>query len=242
MSQDRVSVIIATYNRFVYVRNAIESVRRQTHKNVEIIVVNDRSTQPEYYTHDWAADGVIIVHLEQNTRALFGHACAGYVRTVGASRATGAYLAFCDDDDVWLPHKLETQIAAMKAHGAAMSCTEGYIGAGVYDPSKTYMRYNSEHYHSQLVHIYKSSTQPTALDSGFPTIWTSAFLGVHNCVITSSVVMAKDVFERIGGMKNVRNGHEDYACWKAALVHTDCVYVSDPLVYYDACHGEGTNH
>jgi glycosyltransferase involved in cell wall biosynthesis len=241
-TQDRVSVVIATYNRFVYVRKAIESVRRQTHGNVEIIMVNDRSTQPEYYTHNWTDEGVTMVHLEQNTRALFGHACAGYVRTVGAARATGTYIAFCDDDDVWLPDKLEKQLAAMKAHGAAMSCTEGYYGTGVYDPVRTYPRYNSEYYRDQLVHIYKSSAHTAALDSGFPTIWTRAFMGVHNCVITSSVVMAADLFERIGGMKNVRNGAEDYGCWKAALEHTDCVYVHEPCVYYDSRHGEGTNH
>ena len=45
----KVSVIIPSYNRFHYLMNAIKSVENQTYKNIEIIVVNDGSTQKEYY-------------------------------------------------------------------------------------------------------------------------------------------------------------------------------------------------
>ena len=49
----KVSVIIPTYNRFKYLLNAIESVVNQTHKDIEVIVVNDCSTEEEYYSFDF---------------------------------------------------------------------------------------------------------------------------------------------------------------------------------------------
>ena len=50
---DKVSVVIPTYNRFKYLLNAIISILTQTYKNIEIIVVNDGSTEDEYYKYDF---------------------------------------------------------------------------------------------------------------------------------------------------------------------------------------------
>lgn len=85
---DKVSVIIPTYNRFRYLMNTIRSVQAQTYTNLEIIVVNDRSTEPEYYTHDW--NDIRIIHLDRNSKELFGHACpGGFQRNYGMEIATG---------------------------------------------------------------------------------------------------------------------------------------------------------
>ena len=62
-----VSVIIPTFNRFRLLLHTIQSVKDQTHKNIEIIVVNDCSTEKEYYEYNWKENGVIIVHLEKNS-------------------------------------------------------------------------------------------------------------------------------------------------------------------------------
>ena len=51
MSQPLVSVIIPSHNRFEYLQNAIDSVQKQNYSNIEIIVINDCSTQDEYYAH-----------------------------------------------------------------------------------------------------------------------------------------------------------------------------------------------
>ena len=49
-------------------------------------------------------------------------------------------------------------------------------------------------------------------------------------------------FIQINGFKNLRNGQEDYDCWKRALAYTNCAYVSMPLFYYDNSHGGGRKY
>ena len=75
---------------------------------------------------------------------MFGHASAGYVRTIGMKEAKGEYIAFLDDDDIWFPTKLEKQISAMDRTNCGMSSTEGLIGKKNerYNENKRYKRYN----------------------------------------------------------------------------------------------------
>ena len=131
-----VSVVVPTYNRFKFLLNTIKSIKNQTHENIEIIVVNDKSTEKEYYSHNWESEGVKMIHLEQNTKNKFKFPCAGYVRNIGIDHSNGKYVAFCDDDDIWFPKKLELQIKKMKETGCKMSSTDGLIGKGVYNPKK----------------------------------------------------------------------------------------------------------
>lgn len=141
---DTISVIIPTYNRFKFLLNTIKSVTEQTYPNIEIIVVNDCSTEKEYYEYDWVGNQIKIISLDQNSRHIIGYPCAGYVRNKGIEAATGSYIAFCDDDDIWFPKKLELQYNAMKETGCKMSSTDGLIGKGIYDNMNTYKKYNAE--------------------------------------------------------------------------------------------------
>ena len=85
----KVSVIIPTYNRFKYLMNTIDSIKKQTYSNIEIIVINDRSKQGDYYNYNWSSNNITIIHLEKNTKDIFGYACAGYVRNKGIEKTTG---------------------------------------------------------------------------------------------------------------------------------------------------------
>jgi glycosyltransferase involved in cell wall biosynthesis len=234
---DKVSVIIPTYNRFKYLLNCINSIRSQTYKNIEIIVINDCSTQEEYYTYDWNKEGIMIIHMEKNSKQIFGYGCAGYVRNQGLLQAKGKYIAFCDDDDIWFPEKIDLQIKIMKTTGCKMSSTEGIVGNGIYDPSKHYKKYNSENCYEQLSSIYMKygvSINP------FPDIWTFDFIIIHNCIITSSLIMEKEIFDKVGFFKHI-NVAEDYDYWLRALRHTNSVYVKNICFYYDNLHGDGHN-
>ena len=235
---DKISVIIPTYNRFKYVLNTIKSIQNQTYDNIEIIVVNDNSTEEEYYTHKWQN---IIIHLTENSKNKFGYPCAGYVRNKGIEIATGTYIAFCDDDDIWFPNKLELQINAMQQSNCKISCTDGIIGKGEYISNNTYPKYNEEFYYKDLQNIYKNK-KSSMLDNGLPNIWTKEFLQIHNCVICSSVVVEKELLSKINMFNCYRNGQEDYDCWLRVLDHTTCIYIKEPCIYYDMNHGYGQNY
>jgi glycosyltransferase involved in cell wall biosynthesis len=238
---EKVSVIIPTFNRFNYLLKTIESVKKQTYSNIEIIVVNDRSSQKEYYDYDWEGNNIVIIHLDLNSKQKFGFACAGFVRNKGIEISSGKYIAFCDDDDIWFPNKIEIQLKAMLETGCKMSSTDGLIGNGIFNPTKSYKKYNAEHYYYTLQNIYKKRNS-NLLENEFPKIWTLDFLKIHNCIICSSVLIEKSILNKINNMKCVQNGREDYDCWLRALEHTDSVYVDDVCFYYDSGHGDGQNY
>lgn len=81
-----VSVIIPTYNRFDSLLNTINSVKNQTYQNLEIIVVNDNSTHKEYYNYDWKSNEINIIHLDKNSKDVFGYPCVGYVINQGIKK------------------------------------------------------------------------------------------------------------------------------------------------------------
>lgn len=233
-----VSVVIPTYNRFRYLMNTIQSVKDQTYKNTEIIVVNDCSTEQAYKECDWASLGVYIIHLEENSKKILGYGCAAHVRNKGIERCVGEYVAFCDDDDIWFPDKLELQITALETSACEMSCTDGFIGKGIFNKTKRYNRYNGQHYYKRIKRKHEK-VKSSMMDNGFPQIWNEAFIKVHNAVICSSVVVKKSILDKINNMKCLPTGCEDRDCWRRIVKHTNIVYVSDVCFYYDACHGSG---
>src|SRR5437870_5691947 len=98
-----VSVILPTFNRSGSLPAAISSVLNQSITNLELIVVDDASTEDiEGLVSDIRDD-----RLKYIRRAVNGGAAAA--RNTGLAAATGDYIAFQDSDDLWLPGKLETQ-------------------------------------------------------------------------------------------------------------------------------------
>jgi glycosyltransferase involved in cell wall biosynthesis len=227
-----VSVIIPSYNRFDFLLNAIDSVKNQTYKNIEIIIVNDKSTQQEYYTYDF--EGCKILHLDKNSKVIVGFPCAGYVRNIGINSASGQYICFLDDDDIFLPNKIELQIESIQSSKNKMSSTDGYFGYGVYNSNKKYSLYNEEHYRD---YILKTINYPE-----YPDNITKEILYRHNLIITSSVMIETSLVKEVGGFKHIKNGLEDYDLWKRCIEHTNCDYIKTPCFYYDGYHGYGQNY
>lgn len=118
----RVSVIIPNYNYANYLAEAIDSVLAQTYSNIEIIVVDDGSTDNsarilENYT------GKIKCIFQQNQ----GVSAA---RNNGVAQSSGELLAFLDADDVWLPTKVEEQVRVFIENPKIGIVHTGYVTVG----------------------------------------------------------------------------------------------------------------
>ena len=111
MNSKKVSVIIPSFNRYNYLLNAINSIHNQTHENYEIIVVNDGSTEDGYYSSELKSFSKVI-HIDRKDTPDWGGSRPA-VRNYGISEAKGDLIAFLDDDDLWLPNKLELQLSEM---------------------------------------------------------------------------------------------------------------------------------
>ncbi len=229
-----ISVIIPTHNRYDYLCNAVESVKAQTYKNKEIIVVDDCSTDIRYTNN--IIKGTNYIRLNPGSKEKLGYSCGAFPRNVGLRLAKGEYIAFLDDDDIWMPDKLEFQLREMKKYGYEISCTEGYFGRGFYNPEEKYKLYNGEHYWNELKIKFN-------LKNGFPDIFTRKFIDAHNPIITSSICFKRSIVNEIGLMPLLKNGGQivngvkewqDYSYWKQMLKDKDCLYIKKPLFYYDA--------
>lgn len=103
-----ISVIIPTYNRAAYLAQAVRSVLGQTNADFEVLIVDDGSTDDTEQTAKRLDDSRIVYIRQENA----GRSVA---RNQGVAEARGEYVAFLDDDDLFLPHKLSSQLAFLEA-------------------------------------------------------------------------------------------------------------------------------
>ena len=106
MKENLVSAIIPTFNRMDYISKALDSVLSQSYKNIEIIVIDDGSTDNtiEFLKNKYANKVKV---LQQ------AHKGPGSARNTGILHSQGEYIAFLDSDDWWNPRKIEFQIDLM---------------------------------------------------------------------------------------------------------------------------------
>ncbi len=117
-SGDRhVSVVMPLYNAEHLLRRPVESVLAQSHGDLELVVVDDGSTDGGADIVDDYARGDARVRLVRGGRN--GGVAAARNRAIGLAR--GRYVAFLDSDDWWHPDKLSRQLAALDAHDAAIA-------------------------------------------------------------------------------------------------------------------------
>lgn len=105
-----VSVIMPVYNTAGYIKEAIESVLQQTYTNLELVIVNDGSTDntPE----------IILSFTDPRIRYidLVTNRGRGFARNHAISNCRGAYIAVCDGDDIQLPERIEKQVRFLEAN------------------------------------------------------------------------------------------------------------------------------
>jgi glycosyltransferase involved in cell wall biosynthesis len=115
----KVSVVMPAYNAAATLRASMDSVFAQTHGDVELLVIDDRSKDATWeIVQEVAAREPRLVPIRQPQNG--GVAAA---RNAGLEAATGTHIAFLDSDDRWRPEKLATQLAHLRETGAAISYT-----------------------------------------------------------------------------------------------------------------------
>ena len=116
---ESVTVIIPAYNGAAYIARAVESALAQTHKPLEVLVVDDGSTDRTAEIVAAMPPPVRLIRKENG-----GPASA---RNLGAREAKGNWLALLDADDLWQPVKLETQIKAIETIEADVYYSGGIV-------------------------------------------------------------------------------------------------------------------
>ena len=116
---DRVSVIIPIYNAERYLKKTLDSVLAQTYENIEIVLVDD-------YSSDNSAK-IIAKYQETDSKIIYfrqpQNMGAGVARNKCLELATGQYVAFLDSDDLWKPEKTRQQLSFMKKTKSPFSYT-----------------------------------------------------------------------------------------------------------------------
>jgi glycosyltransferase involved in cell wall biosynthesis len=201
-----VSVVIATYNYGRFLAETLESVRRQTFADYEVVVVDDGSTdntsaiiQP--YLADRRLRYVCTEHM--------GQAAA---KNRGIALARAPLVAFLDADDIWLPGKLTRQVERFQS-----------------DPELGVV-------YSRRLLIDQDGWQLTYKEPGLHRgdILDAMFLG--NFICFSSSMVRRAVFERVGGFDERLALAVDYDLWLRVAVDHRFDYVDEPLVKYRVGH------
>ena len=119
MTEGLVSVIMPTYNCAKFISETLDSIQAQTYENWEIVIVDDCSKDN--------TKEIVDAYIARDPRikyfCLEVNSGAAVARTKAMELAEGEYMAFCDSDDLWMPDKLERQLAFMKDNGYAFTCT-----------------------------------------------------------------------------------------------------------------------
>jgi glycosyltransferase involved in cell wall biosynthesis len=189
-SEPLISVVITTYNCEKYIEETLNSAINQLYKNLEIIVVDDGSTDN---TKDVISK---YQHIDQRISFyIIEHAGRPSVpRNYGIQKAKGEFIAFLDGDDIWIANKIETQIKKLiESPGSvliySMSVTFGDVN--IFSP-----------FFEVLPLINRSSlTREELIKNG-------------NCIPTSTVIVRTDRIKSIGGFdEDPKLKIEDYDLW-----------------------------
>ncbi len=191
-----VSVVIPTYRPGRYLREAISSVVGQSMIDWELLLVDN-------------ASGVDLAPFVTDPRIRViteSHPGAAWARNAGIGAATGDFVALLDEDDVWLPRKLERQLEAMRSHPTASLC---HSAVAVIDDG------------GELLHNKRGT------DVSYRGI-----LADRGMMATSSLLVRKEVIRGVGGYDITFANAEDFDLALRLLYSCEPVYIDEVLVEY----------
>jgi glycosyltransferase involved in cell wall biosynthesis len=204
-----VSIVIPAYNVAAYVGETLDSVFAQTFTDFEVIIVNDGS--PDTKDFERVLDPYIdrIRYLKQENLG------ASAARNAGLLMAEGAFVAFLDADDIWLPHYLEHQLRFIREHDVDFVCADAVVFGDSSVDEKTYME---------------------ALMETAPPTGPVTFLGLVSAaqsLITSGVVARRTSVLEVGLFDEALRNAQDYDLWLRLARHgTRMAYQRQVLLRY----------
>lgn len=203
-----VTAVITTHKREPkIVERALKSILNQTHKDLEIIVVDD---SPVTYELRDAVKGMVESYADKGVKYIQHETCKGAcaARNTGLSNAKGEFIGFLDDDDEWLPEKIEKQLTGFVNENVALV----YCGRETfYSKSNTVTK--------QTVEFHKGKV--------FDKLIFSNFIGS-----TSFPLLRKDFLNSINGFDVLMQSAQDYDVWLRLAEKYEINYVTDVLVRY----------
>jgi len=208
-AEPRVSTIIPTYNRAALVCAAIDSVRRQTYRNVEIVVVDDGSTDDTQAR--LRAYGSSIQLITQD------NAGPAVARNRGIEGARGEIITFLDSDDTWRPTKLERQVRLLEQAGDAVTTCI----------CNTEMVFPDGH---KTTTFQYSNIAPSCAEG----IWLNVaeVLASRFLLFTQAAAVRRKVIEKVGGFDESLRFLEDYEFPLRLALEGPWAFIRDPLVIW----------
>ena len=210
-----VSTIIIFLNAERFLAESIESVLSQTYDHWELLFVDDGSTDESrnialHYAEQYPGKVRYFDHPRHENRGMSAS------RNMGIANAKGEYIAFLDADDVWLPHKLEHQVAILESQPHA---------AMVYGPTQWWYSWTGDRTDVPRDYIHELGVEPNTLLQ--PPVLISRFLRtpeISPC--TCSALMRRTTVQQVGGFEERFRGlYEDQAFF-AKLCLSEPVFVS----------------
>ena len=199
----RVSVIMPTYNRASFLRGAIVSVLGPTYPSLQLVVVDDGSTD--------STARLVDEYVRSDRRVRYvrqAHRGVAAARNAGLESATGQVVGFCDSDDRWMPNKLERQVRCLEDDpeiGLVYSDVRSVSGSVVQVPS------------------YFAERPP---HDG----WVFLALVEKNFIPTVSVLVRRPHLDIVGRFDESLSSSEDYELWLRFCRRFPAAYVRDVLV------------
>jgi glycosyltransferase involved in cell wall biosynthesis len=201
-----VSAIIPTYNREHIVCEAVESILRQTYPKIEVIVVDDGSTDGTLSALEQYGDRIRII-----TQNNSGPSAA---RNRGIEASNGEIVAFLDSDDLWLPTKIERQVALLVKADRSVPCCLCNIAMQWVDKKLT---------------SFQIAQLSSAIEEG---VWLNPdeVLATRFVLTNQGIAIRHEVLDRIGGFDEGLRLLEDYELSLRLSLEGPWAFIREPLV------------
>jgi glycosyltransferase involved in cell wall biosynthesis len=215
MAPPLVSVVTPVYNGAKFLAAAIESVLTQSHQHIELILIDDGSTDDSPELID--SYGSRVVTVRQKNKGV------GHARNAGILRARGDFVAFLDQDDWWTPDKVEKQVRVFLTDDRI-----GLVHTGV------------SHYDE----VTAAFAQPFVPNARRAEIIGNCYdrLLMGNFIYNSSVMVRKSMLDAVGGFDTEICGNtvQDYDLWLRFAQQSIFAYLPEELLVFRLHPDQGT--